>query len=171
MPLDKSLDSPKGSKDFLNYAISNDFENYLPNDILVKSDRASMRNGLELRSPLLDHKIFDYTRSFEAKNFYNSKSGKQPLWHISKKVFGSLMHERPKTGFSQPLDFMFAEPARSRIEQLLNDHTLDKHKLISKADLRKKWNSAKKGSFNDQKSIFQWIALLHWLDSREIDLI
>ena len=56
--------------------------NYLPNDILVKGDRASMSVGLETRSPLLDHKITEFAWSLPSHYRLKGNKGKRVLREI-----------------------------------------------------------------------------------------
>ena len=58
-----------------------DIENYLPDDILCKVDRASMASSLETRAPFLDHKVFEYSLEIP----FNKKINKNQSKYILKK--------------------------------------------------------------------------------------
>lgn len=83
-----------------------DTSHYLPNDNLVKVDRASMAVGLEVRSPLLDHRICELARSLLA-TFEYKEFRKSPKWPLRELVYRRVPRElvdRPKMGFSVPID-------------------------------------------------------------------
>ncbi len=80
-----------------------DLKTYLPGDILVKVDRMSMANSLEVRAPILDHKVIEYAASIPANLKYHHGEKK----YILKKAFQGMLPEntlyRKKMGFSVPL--------------------------------------------------------------------
>jgi asparagine synthase (glutamine-hydrolysing) len=92
---------------------------YLPDDILVKVDRASMANSLETRAPLLDHRIIEF--SYQLKLSYKIQGG------ISKRVLREVLYrhvprqivDRPKMGFSIPLTAWLRNELRPWVEELL----------------------------------------------------
>lgn len=81
-----------------------DVTQYLPNDILTKIDRASMASSLEARAPLLSSDIFMVSRQFETRELIRSNQGKRPLRTILRRYLPRELFERPKHGFSIPLD-------------------------------------------------------------------
>lgn len=93
--------------DHLTRMLYTDLKTYLPGDILVKVDRTSMANSLEVRAPLLDHRIIEFA--------LNLPSGLKVRWgnkkYLLKKVFSRLLPERilqrPKHGFTVPLERWF----------------------------------------------------------------
>lgn len=91
-------------KDFLRRLTQYDFENYLPEDILVKVDRASMLNSLEVRSPFLDKDIIEFAFS-KVPSIYksNEKDRKILLKLLTEKVLPEDFDKNRKQGFSIPL--------------------------------------------------------------------
>ena len=85
---------------------------YLPDDLLVKADRASMATSLELRSPLLDHEVLEVGVSLPDSLRFAGSRGKVAL----RRAFGHLvpkeLAERGKTGFGIPLGAWFRGPVR-----------------------------------------------------------
>jgi asparagine synthase (glutamine-hydrolysing) len=82
-----------------------DLMTYLPNDILTKVDRASMANALEVRVPLLDHKLLEWAFGLGLNQTFAGGKGKYALKnhlakHVPRKIF-----ERPKMGFGVPLQY------------------------------------------------------------------
>ncbi len=82
-----------------------DFYNYLPEDILVKTDRASMLNSLELRSPFLDHRIIEFAfGTLPTKYKINASNKKILLKKLAKQTLPKEFNLKRKQGFSIPLD-------------------------------------------------------------------
>jgi asparagine synthase (glutamine-hydrolysing) len=111
----------RGPRDYLSRLQYVDFHTYLPEDILVKADRASMAAGLELRCPLLDHKVVELAARLpgDLKCF----GGEQKV--LLKKVLlpdlGPEFVQRPKTGFQMPLQGWF----RGNLRQVVTERLLD----------------------------------------------
>ncbi len=97
-----------------------DSTRYLPDDILVKVDRASMAVGLETRAPFLDHRIIEYAWRLPQNLKYQNKTGKWILRQILHKYVPKHIVERPKMGFSVPLDKWLRGPLRPQVEEYLN---------------------------------------------------
>jgi asparagine synthase (glutamine-hydrolysing) len=94
---------------------------YLPDDILVKLDRASMSVGLEAREPFLDHHLLALGWSIPLPQKLESGIGKRVVRdYIREFVPDELMH-RPKQGFSVPLNDWLRGPLRSYAEGCLFD--------------------------------------------------
>lgn len=80
-----------------------DFQHYLPNDLLVKIDRATMFNNIEGREPLLDHRLIEFAFSLPSSFKIDEKGGKKIAREILYKHLPREYFERPKMGFSIPL--------------------------------------------------------------------
>ncbi|PPD21493.1 MAG: asparagine synthetase B [Methylobacter sp.] len=99
-----------------------DFKTYLPGDILTKVDRASMAHALEVRVPLLDHKLVEWIAKLPGKFKLHGREGK----YLFKKALESYLPDdvlyRPKMGFSVPLAAWFRGPLKERVRtSLLGD--------------------------------------------------
>jgi len=106
--------------DALHATLLLDLKSYLPEDLLVKMDRASMANSLEARSPLLDHKVVELAARMPAGLRLKGLKGK----HMLKRAFGHLLPteilHRPKMGFGVPVSRWF----RGELRELLSDSIL-----------------------------------------------
>ena len=80
-----------------------DFKNYLPNDILVKLDRASMAVSLESRVPFLDQKLVEFALSLPTDQLVNRGKGKLMLRRFLKSRIPNNIHQLPKSGFGVPI--------------------------------------------------------------------
>ena len=80
-----------------------DFKNYLSNDILVKTDRASMFNGMELRAPFLDQRIIELSKQIPIDKKINKSKTKIILKRILSKYLPEEIIYQKKKGFDVPL--------------------------------------------------------------------
>lgn len=113
-----------GTEDPLSQAQYADLKTYLPGDILTKVDRASMACSLEVRVPLLDHRIVEWAASLPSDFRLNGATGK----HIFKRALRPYVSDdilyRPKQGFSMPIARWFRGPLYARIHAALTDPAL-----------------------------------------------
>jgi asparagine synthase (glutamine-hydrolysing) len=91
-----------------------DLATYLPDDLMVKADRASMRWGLELREPLLDHEFTRWGLGLPLSQRFNSRTreGKQPARRYLANRLPPQLMERRKQGFTPPLPVWLNGPLR-----------------------------------------------------------
>lgn len=97
---------------------------YLPEDILTKVDRASMAVALELRPPLLDHRVVEFCWRLPQSWLFNGRNGKMLLRKLLYRLIPPGLLERPKHGFDFPLDDWLRWPLRSWMIDLLNVDTI-----------------------------------------------
>jgi asparagine synthase (glutamine-hydrolysing) len=93
---------------------------YLPEDILTKVDRASMAVALELRPPLLDHRVVEFCWRLPERLRFDGGKGKVLLRKLLYRLIPSELLERPKHGFDIPVDAWLRQPLRSWMLDLLN---------------------------------------------------
>ena len=112
--IDKSKDS-----EIINDLSQIFLKHYLPNDILTKVDRASMYNGLEVRSPFLSKDIIDF--SLKLPNKYKISNGRTKLLlrKLSEKKLPNVISKRKKHGFAIPLAKMMRGALKEKIEDTL----------------------------------------------------
>jgi asparagine synthase (glutamine-hydrolysing) len=95
---------------------------YLPDDILVKVDRASMLNSLEVRCPFLDHHFLELVASVPPGMRMSRRRGKYLLRQALRGMLPERVLNRPKMGFSLPLESWF----RDDLASFVRDVTLDR---------------------------------------------
>ncbi|MFA5984841.1 MAG: XrtA/PEP-CTERM system amidotransferase [Methylococcaceae bacterium] len=96
-----------------------DMKTYLPGDILTKVDRASMAHALEVRVPLLDHKLVEWIATLPPKLKLNQREGKFIFKKALQKYLPDDVLYRPKMGFSVPLASWFRGPLKERVRTSL----------------------------------------------------
>jgi len=99
-----------------------DIKTYLPEDILVKVDRATMANSLEARVPLLDHRLLEFLARVPVNYKINGKTSKWILREAIKDWLPPRFLDRPKHGFAVPLAYWF----RNNLGQFVKDRILGK---------------------------------------------
>jgi asparagine synthase (glutamine-hydrolysing) len=98
-----------------------DLMNYLPDDILVKVDRASMHHSLEVRCPLLDHRFVELAAQLPHHLKIKGFSGKQILKKMLARHLPRPMFHRPKQGFEIPVGQWFKKDLSGLLRQMVSD--------------------------------------------------
>jgi asparagine synthase (glutamine-hydrolysing) len=102
-----------------------DVRDYLPNDILAKSDRMSMAHGLEVRSPFLDPDLAEFAlRLPAALKVSTNGTTKRVLRELARRTYGVDVAGARKQGFSIPVHTWLRGPARPLVDDLLTPASL-----------------------------------------------
>ena len=121
---------------------------YLPNDILTKVDRASMYNGLEVRSPFLSKSILNFSQKLPNKYKLANNQTKYILRQLADKVLPKSISTRKKHGFAIPLARMIRGPLKERIEDTLLSSNYPVSKYFDKTNLESLIKNHSKGIDN-----------------------
>lgn len=108
-----------GPGEVLDRVVAADVAGYLPDDLLVKTDIASMAFGLELRSPLLDHHVVEYGLALPVSARVRGLSGKWLLRQAAARLLPPAVLRRPKTSFEVPVSSWLRGPLREMLEDLV----------------------------------------------------
>jgi asparagine synthase (glutamine-hydrolysing) len=108
-----------GPKDPIDRLLRADLLTYLPEDLLVKMDRATMANSLEARSPLLDHKLVEFVARLPIDRKIEGTTTKVLLRSIAKRLMPADHVDRPKMGFSAPIGDWFRGALGDRYAELV----------------------------------------------------
>jgi asparagine synthase (glutamine-hydrolysing) len=136
---------------------------YLPDDILVKTDRAAMAVSLETRVPLLDHTLAEYAWSLPLSLKHRDGRGKHLLRALLAEYVPASLTERPKRGFAVPLAQWLRGPLRGWAEDLLDERRLREQGLLDAARVRARWNEHLSGSRNAHDDLWTVLCLQSWL--------
>lgn len=139
-----------------------DLVTYLPDDILTKVDRASMAIALEVRIPLLDHRIVEFAWRLPIDAKIRNDQSKWLLRKILNKHVPEHLVERPKMGFGIPLGDWLRGPLRAWVEELLNEQRLRDAELLDSAAVRRRWNEHLEGRRNWQYLLWNVLMLETW---------
>lgn len=145
-----------GTRDSLHAMIRSDFENYLPGDLLVKADLASMANSLELRSPLLDHELIEWANSLPTKFKVAGRESKHILKDIARTLVPAELIDRPKMGFAIPRADWLRNELREITHDLLTDETAKSRGWFDQHEIHRIIDENKNGK--DRDSVL-WPAL------------
>lgn len=139
-----------------------DMATYLPDDILTKVDRCSMAVALEAREPLLDHRLVEFVWSLPAPVRRGDGRPKGLLRAVLGRYLPLDMLDRPKRGFSIPLDRWLAGPLRGWAEDLLSVDAISKEGILNPHAVQALWSQHVSGAQRNSTAIWNVLMMRAW---------
>jgi asparagine synthase (glutamine-hydrolysing) len=140
-----------------------DFLVYLPDDILIKVDRASMAVGLETRVPFLDPRVIELAWSLPQHLKITPQGGKQILRQILGKYLPPRLFERPKMGFGVPLAAWLRGPLREWAEELLSEAEMRRAGVLDPRAVRATWRAHLSARADRSSHLWDVLVFQGWL--------
>jgi asparagine synthase (glutamine-hydrolysing) len=154
--------------DFEEWMMFTDTLTYLPDDILVKTDRAAMSVSLETRIPFLDHRVVEFAARLPLDLKIRNGQGKWILRQILYKYVPREMIERPKMGFGIPIGHWLRGPLRDWAEDLLDESRLRKEGFLNPVPVRLKWMEHSSGKRNWEYQLWNVLMFQAWLGDQKV---
>ncbi len=142
-----------------------DFKNYLPDDILVKVDRATMYHSLEGRDPMLDHRLVEFAARLPSRFKIDGSTTKVALKALLGRYLPRELYHLPKRGFAPPIVKWVRDDLRLRITDILSEPTddFDRKPMLDLVDRYRRGNPVNLGLIWHLFAYHQWRR--HWKES------
>src|SRR6185437_10539079 len=149
-----------GTEDTLSRIQYLDIKTYLTDDILAKVDRASMAVSLEVRAPLLDHRLMQRMAAMPSHLKLRGTEGKYILKKAMADMLPSDILYRRKMGFAIPLKRWFRNELKDEAYDLIFSSSHDD--MLDRTYLRKIWDEHQRGRFDRSAYLWSVLMFLQW---------
>jgi asparagine synthase (glutamine-hydrolysing) len=145
-----------------------DIKNYLPEELLVKADRASMKHSLEVRVPLLDHRLVEFAVNLSQDLKLRGNTGKYLLKQVLYDYVPATIFDRPKWGFAIPLRIWLSGELKYLLDKYLSDQAMEECGLVHPGPVRQLKNDFLAGRDYLYNRLWVLILLHKWYMEKHI---
>jgi asparagine synthase (glutamine-hydrolysing) len=160
----RAVERPLGNAAMLEHMMYEDAISYLPDDILVKVDRASMAVGLESRVPMLDHRVVEFAWRLPPHMKVRQGEGKWLLKKVLQRHVPAHLIDRPKMGFGVPVGDWLRGPLQDWAEELMSPPRLRDQGIFDESIVRARWTRFLKDPRVSSDGIWQLLMFQSWID-------
>jgi asparagine synthase (glutamine-hydrolysing) len=153
-----------GASDFIEEMMYLDTVSYLPDDIFVKVDRASMGASLETRAPFVDHEIIEFAWSLPLSMKIRHGMGKYVVRKVLEKFVPPRLTDRPKAGFGIPLGTWLRGELREWAEEMLDPARMAAQGYLDVKTVQKKWEEHLSGRRDWEFQMWNILMWQAWLE-------
>lgn len=151
-----------GELDFVEQMMAIDMQRYLPDNVLMKVDRAAMACSLETRAPLLDHRLVELAWQLPLHHKISGNKGKLVLRSLLERLLPQELVNRPKRGFSPPLAVWLRGPLREWAADLLSPGRIRADGLLDDVLISRKFQQHLNGAENNQAALWSVLMFQSW---------
>lgn len=146
----------------LSYAMLMDYKTYLQDDILQKVDRCSMSQSLESREPYLDHRVIEFVAQLPDHYKYHKGNKKYLLKEIAYQYIPKQLLDRPKMGFSIPLDTWLRNELRPLVESYFSEEKIKAQGIFNSKYVTSLYADFKKGEKGLEQKVWRMLMFQMW---------
>jgi asparagine synthase (glutamine-hydrolysing) len=146
----------------IDHLLEVDVKTYLPDDLLVKMDIATMAHSLEARSPLLDHELMEFSASLPSRMKIRGTQKKIVLRDVLRGWLPDAVLDRPKMGFGVPIGQWFREDLREYLADVLFDPVTTGRGYLREDAVRAYFDSHMSGRIDNSLRLWALLMLEQW---------